>query len=413
MCIDLKSFYASVECADLGLDPFKTPLVVADRSRGGGSICLAVSPYLRNKGVPGRLRIFELPQNENIVFCKPRMRRYLEASAQVVAIFLRYVSKEDIHIYSVDESFLDFTAYKKLYPISDYDLAKEIIDTIKKELKLYATCGVGPNMLLSKLAMDIEAKKSASQIAIWNYEDVETKLYPLTPLSKMWGIGRRYEKSLNKIGIKSVGDLARKPVEVLKNRYGVLGEELWYHAHGIDMSLIQDKKKYKPLSRSYGIGQVMFEDYNKDTAPQIILEMCDELSSRLRATSKKATVIHLSLGYNQDYGGGIGRQIKTETPISLGKEIARECLNIFNEYYNNEPIRRFAISVSGLTEDTGTQLTLFEDNERKIKEEKLFDTLDIIKRKYGKNAVRRASTELEHSTAKARNEEIGGHHEWI
>ena len=179
------------------------------------------------------------------------------------------------------------------------------------------------------------------------------------------------------------------------------------------MSLIQDKKKYKPLSRSYGIGQVMFEDYNRETSPQIILEMCDELSSRLRATSKKATVIHLSLGYNQDYGGGIGRQVKVETPISLGKEIARECLNIFNEYYHDEPIRRFAISVSGLTEDIGTQLNLFEDNEKKIKEEKLFDTLDIIKRKYGKNAVRRASTELEHSTAKARNEEIGGHHEWI
>ena len=227
----------------------------------------------------------------------------------------------------------------------------------------------------------------------------------------MWGIGRRYEASLNKLGIKSVGDLAKKPVEMMKSKYGILGEELWYHAHGIDMSLIQDKKKYKPLSRSYGIGQVMFEDYNRETAPQIILEMCDELSTRLRFSSKKATVIHLSLRFNHEYGGGISRQAKTEKPVSLGKDIAKECLNLFNEYYRDEPIRGFAISVSGFVEDEGIQLNLFEDGEKKIKEEKLFDTLDKIKRRYGKNSVRRASTELEHSTAKMRNEEIGGHHE--
>lgn len=411
MCIDLKSFYASVECADLGLDPFKTPLVVADRSRGGGSIILAVSPYLRAKGIPGRLRIFELPKNENIIFCKPRMRRYLEASAKVVSIFLRYVSKEDIHIYSVDESFLDFTNYKKLYPISDIDIAKRIIKDIKKETRLSATCGIGPNMLLAKLSMDIEAKKTKNQIAEWNYEDVESKLWQLKPLSKMWGIGPRYEIALNHMGFKTVGDIARSDVNVLKKRFGVIGEELWYHTHGIDMSLIQDKKKYKPLSRSYGIGQVMFQDYFKDTASQIILEMSDELSSRLRITSKKATVVHLMLRYNQDYGGTFAHQTKLQSPIVLGREIANVCLDLMEKYYNDEPIRGFAISLTGLVDDTGTQLSLFEDTAKKIKEEKLFDTLDQIKKKYGKNAVRRASTELEYSTAKARNEEIGGHHE--
>ena len=411
MCVDLKSFYASVECADLGLDPFKTPLVVADRSRGGGSIILAVSPYLRAKGIPGRLRIFELPKNENIIFCKPRMRRYLEASAKVVSIFLRYVSKEDIHIYSVDESFLDFTNYKKLYPISDIDIAKRIIKDIKKETRLSATCGIGPNMLLAKLSMDIEAKKTKNQIAEWTYEDVESKLWQLKPLSKMWGIGPRYEIALNHMGFKTIGDIARSDVNVLKKRFGVIGEELWYHTHGIDMSLIQDKKKYKPLSRSYGIGQVMFQDYFKDTASQIILEMSDELSSRLRITSKKATVVHLMLRYNQDYGGTFAHQTKLQSPIVLGREIANVCLDLMEKYYNDEPIRGFAISLTGLVDDTGTQLSLFEDTAKKIKEEKLFDTLDQIKKKYGKNAVRRASTELEYSTAKARNEEIGGHHE--
>ena len=413
MCIDLKSFYASVECADLGLDPFKTPLVVADKSRGGGSICLAVSPYLRNKGVPGRLRIFELPKNEEIIFCKPRMKRYLEVSAKVVSIFLRYVSKEDIHVYSVDESFLDFTNYKKLYPISDTEIAKKILKDIYDELKQYGTCGIGPNMLMAKLAMDIEAKKTKEQIAEWTYEDVEKKLYKLSPLSKMWGIGPRMEIRLNAMGFHTIGDIANSNVETMKRKFGVIGEELWYHTHGIDMSLIQDKKKYKPMSKSYGIGQVLFEDYNALTAPTIILEMCDELSSRLRLTNKKAMVVHLMIGFNQETGGGFSRQKKLDFPINLGKDIAEVCLEIFKRYYHDEPIRRVGISVSTLVENQGVQLNLFEDSELKIKEEKLFNTLDQIKRKFGKNAVRRASSELEYSTAKKRNSEIGGHHEWV
>lgn len=413
ICIDLKSFYASVECADLGLDPFKTPLVVADKSRGDGSICLAVSPYLRNKGVPGRLRIFELPKGENIIFCKPRMKRYLEASAKVVSIFLRYVSQEDIYIYSVDESFLDFTDYKTLYPESNIKLAKRISDEIYRETKLYCSCGIGPNMLLSKLAMDIEAKKTKNQIAEWTYEDVEKKLYSITPLSKMWGIGRRYEATLNKMGYKKVGDIAKADPTIFKKRFGILGEELWHHTHGIDMSLIQDKKKFKPLSKSYGVGQVMFEDYNKDTSPEIILEMADDLSSRLRQTKKKTKTIHLSIGYNQTYGGGFSRQMKLKEPINLGKDIQKACLELFDKYYNGEPIRRFQISVSGLVDDSGLQLSLFEDKEKKSKEEKLLDTMDEIKKKYGKNSIRRASTELEYSTAKKRNQEVGGHHEWI
>lgn len=411
LVIDLKSFYASVECADAGLDPFKTPLVVADIARGKGTICLAVSPYLRAKGVPGRLRVFDLPKNEKIIFKKPRMHRYLEASAKVVSIYLRYVSKEDIHIYSVDECFLDFTEYRKLYPMPLKELARKILDDIYQETKLFATVGIGPNMLMAKLAMDIEAKKNKSQIAEWNYEDVPYKLYAITPLSKMWGIGTKTEVKLNRMGFRCVGDIAKSDVEIMKKRFGVLGEELWYHTHGIDMSLIQDKKKYKALSKSYGIGQVLFTDYYRETAPQLFLEMSDELSSRLRATEKYASVVHLYLGYNQDFGGGLAHQVKLDTPINLGSDITDKCMDIFNRYYHDEPIRNIGISLSGLVSKEGIQLNLFEDVTKKKKEEKLFDTMDEIKRKYGKNAVRRASTELDYSTAKSRNEEIGGHHE--
>ena len=223
--------------------------------------------------------------------------------------------------------------------------------------------------------------------------------------------GSVYEVTLNKMGYRKVGDIAKADPTIFKKRYGVLGEELWYHTHGIDMSLIQDKKKFKPLSKSYGVGQVMFEDYNKETSPEIILEMADDLSSRLRQTKKKTKTIHLSIGYNQTYGGGFSRQMKLKEPINLGKDIQKACLELFDKYYNGEPIRRFQISVSGLVDDSGLQLSLFEDKEKKSKEEKLLDTMDEIKKKYGKNSIRRASTELEYSTAKKRNQEVGGHHE--
>lgn len=413
LAIDLKSFYASVECAERGLDPFKTPLVVADKSRGGGSIVLAVSPYLRNKGVPGRLRIYELPKNENIIYCKPRMKRYLEESAKIISIYLKYVSKDDIHIYSVDECFLDVTDYRKIYNMPLKVLAKQIMDEVYKETKIYATCGIGPNMLLAKLSMDIEAKKNKSRIAEWTYEDVPNRLWPVSPISKMWGIGRRMEQHLNKMGFRKIGDIANAPVDLMKKRFGILGEELWYHTHGIDQSLIQDKKKVRQVSRSISVGQVLFRDYDADTIPTIILEMSDDLSSRLRAANLSASVIHLYIGFNQDYGGGIAHQTKLSSPINLGSEIANVCLKILNKYYIDEPIRMVNIAASGFSNNNGIQLNIFDDAEKKKKEEILFDTIDKIRNKYGKNSVRRLSTELDYSTAKERNEEIGGHHEWL
>ncbi|MFA6649132.1 MAG: excinuclease ABC subunit A, partial [Candidatus Izemoplasmatales bacterium] len=193
LCIDLKSFYASVECALLGLDPFTTPLVVADLSRGGGSIILAVSPYLKQFGIPGRLRIFELPKNMKIIFQKPRMEKYLEYSTKIVEIYMRFVAEEDLYVYSIDEVFMDFTEYKKIYQKTDIEIAKMILKAIYDETKITATCGIGPNMLLAKLALDIESKKAPDFIAEWTYDNFKEKLWQVTPLSEMWGIGHNTE----------------------------------------------------------------------------------------------------------------------------------------------------------------------------------------------------------------------------
>src|SRR5690554_2902639 len=225
LCIDLKSFYASVECVLRGLDPFTTPLVVADKSRGSGSIVLAVSPYLKSQGIPSRCRIFDLPENSNIIFARPQMALYLDYSAKVIDLYLDYVSRDDIYVYSIDESFLDVTNYLDYYGKTDTSLASEILKEIKNRLGLSAACGIGPNMLLAKLSLDLEAKNNKDFISKWSYEDISKKLWTVSPISKMWGIGSRMEKRLNILGLQTIGDIANYDVRKLRKRFGVLGEE--------------------------------------------------------------------------------------------------------------------------------------------------------------------------------------------
>ncbi len=409
LCIDLKSFYASVECAISGLDPFTTPLVVADKERGGGSIVLAVSPYLKKYGVPGRCRIYELPKNIDIIYRKPKMERYLEYSTRIVELYLNFISEEDIYVYSVDEVFLDVTEYLDYYKVTEYELAKRILDTIYKETKIYATCGIGPNMLIAKLALDIESKHSPEFIAKWKYEDIPTKLWPVTPLSKMWGIGRNMERNLNSLGIYKVEDLAKYDLKKIKKKFGIIGEELYYHSHGIDMSMIQEKMNIKPTAKSYGIGQTLFHDYYKPEVYQIIREMVDDVCRRLRIGKKMAKTIHFGFAYSKEVGGGFARQMKLEQPTQNESHVYRACLKLMDKFYDNSPIRVVRIAATNLVDKKGYQINLFEDIEEVMKERAVFSAMDEIKDKYGKNSVNRASTELKSSTAKARNDMIGGH----
>jgi DNA polymerase V len=410
LCIDLKSFYASVECVLRGLDPFKTPLVVADKSRGGGSIVLAVSPYLKSLGVPSRCRIFELPEDLNIIYAKPQMQTYLEYSASVIGVYLDFISEADLYVYSIDEAFLDLTSYLAYYKKTDIELAEEILNTITSKLGLTATCGIGPNMLMSKLSMDIEAKRNPNNIAKWNYDDIKDHLWPVTPLSKMWGIGHRMESHLNKLGLFTIGDIANYPKEKLKRRFGVLGEELWYHTHGIDLSEIKDKYKLRTKPKSFGSGQVLFRDYNETEIMTIILEMVDDVTRRLRIAKKRAQTINLSIGYTKSVGGGFSRQVTLEQPTSSESTIYQTCLDLFDMYYEGFPIRTVGVHLSKLTDNKVYQYSLFEDADKLEKEYQLHMTMDKIKHKFGKNSVIRLSSEQEHATAKQRNKQIGGHH---
>lgn len=410
MCIDLKSFFASCECVDRGLDPFKVPLVVANKKQGNGAITLAVTPYLKAQGVPSRTRLYNIPKHIKYTIVPPRMKLYIAKSKEVIGIYLDYVSADDLHAYSIDECFLDVTNYLKLYKKTDYELAEEILTKIYQKTGLTATCGIGPNLLLAKVAMDIEAKKYKNGIAKWTYEDIKTKLWHISPLSKMWGIGKRMEKNLNILNIYTIGDLANYDKNKLKDKFGVMGLELWNHANGIDLSKISDYKM-QAKDKSYSHSQVLFKDYNGENIRLIISEMVDLLTMRLRTNNKQTTIIGLGISYSKEIQSGFYHTLKLDAATDSNKEINKVCNIIFDRYYNDLPIRKVSICCGGLTTKKGIQLNLFDEYSNIQEEAKINETIDGIKNKYGKNSLIKASSLLPDSTAIERNTKIGGHHE--
>ena len=407
MCIDLKSFFASCECVERNINPFSTPLVVANPKQGKGAITLAITPYLKSKGIKSRTRLYEIPPWVKYEIVPPRMSLYIKKSKEVVDIYLNFVSEEDLHIYSIDECFLDVTYYLKMYQMSDRDLAKKILETITTRTGLTANCGIGPNMLLAKVAMDVEAKKYKDGIAKWTYDDIPTKLWPITPLSKMWSIGSRMEARLNAIGLYYIGDIARYDKKLLKKKFGVIGEELWEHANGIDESVISDFKM-PPKSSSYSNSQVLFKDYDGNNIKIIIRETIEVVCRRLRKNKKNAGIIGLGIGYSIDVGGGFYHTVKVN-PTSDEDEFFFVCTNIFDKFYNGMPIRKVSIAAGSLTSDTSLQLNLFNNVEVVEDNKKLNETVDKIKEKYGNNSIIKASNLLSDSTAIDRNGKIGGH----
>ena len=409
LCIDLKSFFASCECIERGIDPFTYPLVVANPKQGDGAITLAVTPYLKKQGVKSRGRLYEIDKHIKYEIVRPRMNLYIKKSKEVISIYLDYVSDEDLHIYSIDECFLDVTNYLKMYKKSDEELAMEILDTIYKKTGLTATCGIGPNMLLAKIAMDIEAKHNKNNIAKWTYQDIEEKLWPITPLSNMWGIGRRMEKRLNQRGIYSVKDLALTDKNSLKDEFGIMGLELWNHANGIDLSKISDYHKIAK-SESFSHSQVLFKDYNENNIKIIISEMVDVLAARLRKNNKLTGWIGLGIGYSKEIDNGFFHSVKLDNPTDSAYEILRYTLIIFDKFYEFLPIRKVTISCGSLKRKDNVQLNLFESEIEKEEKQNINETIDEIKNKFGKNSLLKATNLLKDSTAKERNLKIGGHY---
>lgn len=404
--IDLKAFYSYVECIDRGLDPWKTPLVVADKDRGKNTIVLSVSPYLKSKGIPSRLRIQDLPKRYNYIYAIPRMERYIEKSAEVVRILMEFASEEDIHVYSIDEAFIDLTTYLNYYHKTPLQMVSWIIDTIKEKTGLQATGGIGDNFFLAKVALDIYAKHERNGIATLHKEDIEEKLWPITPLSKIWGIGNRTEAHLNKLGIFNMNQLAHSNREFMRSEFGIMGEQLVDHANGIDDSDIREV--YVPKERSLSQAQVLFKDYKKDEAPLIIREMCDDLSSRMRKEEKLCGLVSLFIGYSKNQGG-FARQMSLLQETDDRDTLYQALMEIYSAHIQDLPIRNVGINFGKLTSNKQAQLSLFEESEKQVERHKMQLAMDKLQDKYGKNILLRASALTENSTVIERNNYIGGH----
>ncbi len=404
--IDLKAFYSYVECLDRGLDPWKEPLVVADKDRGTNTIVLSVSPFLKKQGIPSRCRIKELPKKYKYIYAVPRMERYLEKSAQVIDVLYHFVAEEDVHVYSIDEAFVDLTSYLKYYNKTPLQMVTTIINQIKEETGLQATAGIGDNFFLAKIALDIYAKKERNGIAKVSVNDIKEKLWPITPLSKVWSIGPRMELRLNKIGLFTVRDIALSNIDYLRDKFGVIGEQLWRHANGIDEADIHEK--YEPKERSLSLSQVLFRDYNQKEAVTIIREMVDTLASRMRNENKMTKVVAIYVGYSKNMGG-FARRSTLLAPTDDSELLLKAILEIYHMYIKDLPIRTIGLNFGGLLESTYQQLNMFEDDKEQIKRRNLQKTMDKLHDKFGKNSVLRASSLLEESTIKDRNNFIGGH----
>lgn len=409
LAIDLKSFYASVECLRRGMDPFSTPLVVADLSRGDNTIVLAASPFIRERHkVKSRCRLREVDKTiSGLVIARPHMADYLSKSAEVVSIFLDYVDEKDLHVYSIDESFLDVTHYLSRGKDTPESYAMKILSDIRTKTGLTAACGIGRNLFMAKACLDIDAKKAKDFLARWDYPDVPMKLWPVEPLSRMWGIGGRLERKLNARGFYRVGDIAVSDPAYLRRTFGEIGEEIYWHAQGYDDARIQEK--YRPKDTSLSVGEVLLRDYEAKEIPTLLNDLSFELADRLLSEGKKAGGITLHLGRRD--GTGYGLKLAFLEPTDSPLEIARRLIGAYQARGEEKtPCRQIHLVASPLFDFCCYQGTLFEDVERRRREGDLERLLMRIRKGYGTTKAMPCSALSLASTFIQRDGQIGGHH---
>ena len=452
--IDLKSFFASVECILRGLDPLKAKLVVADESRTEKTICLAVTPALKAYGIPGRARLFEVNQKvcdvqrrtgEKIEFtiAKPQMAKYVEYSTKVYNVYLKYVSAEDIHAYSIDECFLDLTRYLKLYKKTARELVKTIIQDVFATTGITATGGIGTNLYLCKIAMDVmakhvEADADGVRIAELDEMSYRKQLWSHRPLTSFWQVGRGIAERLENCrlnagrGIYTMGDIARVSVknpDALYKLFGVNAEILIDHAWGYEPCTIADIKKSKPRNRSTGEGQVLQDPYPFDKARLVVREMVDTVSMTLIAHDLVTNAMVLTVGYDREnvdkgiyrgetvmdvYGRLLPKPAHGTASIgyytSSQSVMADAVMKLFDRIVDPKlTVRRLNLVAADIVDASHEQYDLFTDVQKQEKEKKRLKAELLIKKRFGKNAIVKGMDLQEGATTIERNGQIGGH----
>ncbi|WP_321386638.1 Y-family DNA polymerase [uncultured Enterococcus sp.] len=412
LCIDVKSFYASVECVQRGLSPMDTMLVVMSNADNAGGLILSASPAAKKRlGLSNVMRKWDVPNHPDLLIVPPRMQLYIDENMKINAIYKQYTASNDILVYSIDETFIDLTHSKMLFGKDAMGLAIEIKERIEKETGLHVTIGIGDNPLLAKVAMDIQAKHSKNSIAEWRYEDISDTLWQVHPITKMWGINARTAKRLDKLNIRSVFDLAHADLGRLKEEMGVIGVQLHAHACGIDRTKLSDT--YKPMEKSFNNNQILPRDYRFQQEIEIVLqELSDQVAARLRQHDAQTQCVSLYIGYSSWYrkqgNKGFSQQMKIP-PTNRSKLLKEYILEIFRRNWTGLEVRRVGISFSKLTYTEAIQLDLFNEAETPINDHKLDLLIDAIRKKYGFTSIVHANSLLEGGTAISRASLIGGH----
>ena len=411
ICIDLKTFYASVECVERGLDPMTTNLIVADKERSEKTICLAVSPAMKALGVKNRCRVFEIPKHIEYITAPPRMKRYIEVSADIYEIYLKYISKEDIHVYSIDEVFMDVTDYLSMYQMTARELGIMIMQEVYKETKILATCGIGTNLYLAKIALDITAKHAEDRIGELDEEIYRKTLWNHRPLTDFWRVGPGIAKRLERYGIFTMEGIAHMDEEVLYHDLGVDAELLIDHAWGREPVTMEDIKNYKAQSRCMTSGQVLMRDYEHEEGKLIVKEMMDLLCLDMVEQGLVTQSITLHMGYSNELKiPPVHGTVSFTTQTNSARTIIPQVEALYERLKNPEfPIRRVNICCNRVVEEGYRQYDLFSDPVELERENRMQKAVIGIKRWFGKNAILKGMNLEEGAMTRERNHQIGGH----
>ena len=410
LCIDLKSFYASVECVERGLNPLTTNLAVADPERSEKTICLAISPSMKALGIRNRCRVFEIPKSVPFIMAPPRMSLYMKYAADIYGIYLKYISKEDIHVYSIDEAFLDVTDYLPLYRVSAKELGIRIMEDILKSVGITATCGIGTNLYLAKIALDITAKHEDDHIGYLNEELFRETMWKHQPLTDFWRIGAGTVKRLQASGMYSMGDIAKADEDMLYRMFGI-DAELLIHAWGRETTTIADIKAYKPKDNSLSSGQVLPRDYSYEECRLIVKEMTDLLCLDLVDKGLVTESVTLYLGYSNRLErtpakGSCTMTIRTNSDRAIMPYV----LQLYDRIADKKSFyRRVNLGFNHVCDEAYEQYDLFTDPVELQRDRKLQQAELSIKKKFGKNAILKGMNLEQGATTRERNEQIGGH----
>ena len=410
LCIDMKSFYASVECAERGLNPFETDLVVADPSRGQGGICLAITPKMKSRGIPNRCRLFQIPDSIKYEVARPRMKLYIEYSADIYAIYLKYFDPRDIHVYSIDEVFIDVTDYLAVYGMNGKSLAKKLMNEIAATKHIPATAGIGTNLFLAKIALDITAKHAEDRIGYLDEAIFRSTLWDHEPITDFWQIAAGTAKRLRHYGIYTMRGISQADPKLLYKVFGVNAELLIDHAWGRESCLMEDIKNYRSKSHSVSFSQILPRDYNYEEARIVLREMilhgCHELMRRHVVTQK----IWIAVGYSKERLPMAHGQSRLPSAVSVSSVMQPVVMQLYDSITDREtPIRRLAVSFCDVCDEECQGYDFFTDWDAVDRERRREKAVMEMAEKYGKNALLRGTSLLDAATQRERNEMIGGH----